>query len=192
MSFFDTPAPPEPESEPEHVQPVWAGPPRGVLPAYSPQRAVIFKTDQVMLIADRFLVYPTGVVVTVSLSLRKHNHDLDDLPLGTPGHRRRHDQLTDEVLRFGILFGDGSKWTNLDWRMPRDLSEPDGPFVMQRGGGGGGHQWEIDYWIWPLPVDGPLTFVASWPAFGVAESTATVNGSELRQLAEAAEVIWPS
>ena len=54
----------------------------------------------------------------------------------------------------------------------------------------GADSWEMEYWMWPLPTDGPLTFVADWPALGIHESSASVDGSALRQAATEAETVW--
>ena len=45
--------------------------------------------------------------------------------------------------------------------------------------------------MWPLPPVGPLTLVAEWPAYGVAEARAAVDATELRARAAEAETIWP-
>jgi hypothetical protein len=79
-----------------------------------------------------------------------------------------------------MLFSDGTKWTNLDWRYPSHDEEPSGPVVSGRGGGGGGDEWEMGYWVWPLPPEGEMTFVASWPLRNIPEQRATVDASELR------------
>jgi len=191
MSFFDVPAPPPEPLPPERPRPPWLSSRRGVLPGYSPQRATVFTTDRAVLFVDRFRLYPTGIMFSLNLLLRERTED----PSGWPWQfhsGRRPDPLPDDFLRFGVLFGDGSKWTNLDVGRPDPGKKPDGPFVMEQGGGGGGDWWDQDYWMWPLPSEGPLTFVASWPAYGVGESSAEVDGTELRRCAEAAETIWPS
>jgi hypothetical protein len=71
-----------------------------------------------------------------------------------------------------------------------DIPWPTGPFVTGRGGSGGGDSWEMDYWMWPLPPEGSLTFVASWPAYGVSESTAELDATEIRARAWDAEMLW--
>ncbi|MBK5267014.1 MAG: hypothetical protein JJE47_06210 [Acidimicrobiia bacterium] len=194
MSFFDVPAqPPDPESDAEPSRSPWDGPPRGVLPGYSSQRATIFRTDQSILFVDDFRVYPIGLMFSLNLVLRNRNEDLAYMPWDVHWRRRRvPDPLPDDLLRFGILFADGSKWTNLGGQIPDPRQEPHHPYVMGQGGGGGDHSWRTDFWMWPLPTDRPLTFVASWPAYEVPESTAIIDGAELRRCAEAAEVIWPS
>lgn len=187
MSFFDVPAPqPPPRPEPPE-QPEWAGPRPGVLPGYSSQRAVLFRTDEILLLAHRCLVYPTGVEFTLSLLLRDGG-DLHDVPweLRRPPHRG--DPPPNDFVRFGIMFSDGSKWTNLrPWHPGK---EPAPPVVVGRGGGGGGGSWDMGYWIWPLPPEGSLTFAAEWPAHDLDEHRASVDADELRTKAGEAEIIW--
>jgi hypothetical protein len=191
VSFFDVPVPPPPDREGSVERPEWAGPPRGVLPAHTPQRAVIFRTDDVFLAVDRLLVYPAGLEFTLVLLMRDSNYELQDIPWEL--HRRpRAGELPDDFIRFGLVLADGSKWTNLDWREPWGEAEVTGPIVSGRGGGGGGDAWEMSYWLWPLPPEGEITFVASWPVHGIPESTATIDSTELRERATEAENIWPT
>ena len=191
MSFFVVPLPPDSDWEPYVAQPEWAGPPRGVVPAYSPQRAEIFRTGDVFLVVDRLLVYPNGLQFTLVLLMRDSNYDLHDIPWGA--HRGpRGTELPDEFIRFGLVLADGSKWTNLDWREPWGEDEVTGPVVSELGGGGGGDSWEMSFWLWPLPPGGEITFVAAWPLHGILESTAKVDATELRERATEAEEIWPS
>ena len=48
----------------------------------------------------------------------------------------------------------------------------------------------MNQWSWPLPPDGPLTFIAEWPALGVGETVVAVDAGELRHAALRAEVVW--
>ncbi len=193
MSFFDDLVPP-PDRAPEPPrppQPDWHGPPRGVLPAISDLRVVVFRTDDVALILGNFRVYATGLMFELNLWSRE---EPDEDSYGPPWELRgrpRPADSPDTFLRFGVELADGSKWTNLDWSMPRPDVIPNGPVVWGHGGGGGGDRWEWDYWLWPLPPDGPVTFVAFWPAHNVPESRATVDGTALRAAAGDAEVLWP-
>lgn len=195
MSFFDVPTPPpepEPEPEAERLEPPWFGPPKGVLPGYSQQKATIFKTNENILFLNDFRAYPNGLMFSLNLVLRKQNEDVRHMPWETHRRHRRPDRSLDDLLRFGIRFADGSKWTNLDQQTPDPSQEPDRPFVWARSSSGGVDRFRSNYWMWPLPSNGPLTFVASWPAYEVPESTATIDGTELLRCAEAAEVIWPN
>ena len=190
MSFFDVPVPPPEPDPPRQPTPPWLGPPRGLLPGLSAQRAILFRDDKAILIVDHFRVYPTGLSFSLRVILkeRKENHRE---PWGQQFGRLPY-PLPDDFLRFGIQFPDGWKWTNLLPDMRRPKQEPERHVITNRGTHGGDDSWKTDYWLWQLPTEGPLTFVASWPAYGVAEARATVDGAELRRCAKAAEVIWPS
>ncbi len=155
--------------------------------------AEIFRTSSAILVADHFQVYPAGVEFTLSLWLPPGHEELYECPWEPYQRRRsRSGPLSDDLLRFGILYSDGSKWTNIAWSFPDQNAVPMGPVLVGRGGGGGGNSWSMSYWLWPLPPEGPLTFVAEWPALGIEETAATVNGSAIRQAADEAEVIWPN
>lgn len=193
MSFFDVPSPPpEPPPPDEPEQPEWAGPPQGVLPGVSTQRAVLFKTDRAFLMAHRFLVYPAGIEFALNLRLRHPDDYQHELPWELRG-RKRPDPPPDDFLRLGVLLNDGTKWTNLDWP---DLNwrpgrQPDHPVVICRGGGGGRDSYNMRYWMWPLPPAGPLIVVSEWPAYDIPETRVAVDATELRACAAEAETIWP-
>ena len=101
-------------------EPEWFGPPSGVLPGYVPTRAVVFRTEQAILLVGRFDVYRTGVEFTIEVQVRDIDADDDelmDVPWERHGRRRRpepDDPLPDQFMRFGIVFADGSSWSNLD------------------------------------------------------------------------------
>ena len=42
-----------------------------------------------------------------------------------------------------------------------------------------------------LPPDGPVTFVASWLLYGVAETRAELNSTAIHEAAQRAVIIWP-
>jgi hypothetical protein len=49
-----------------------------------------------------------------------------------------------------------------------------------------------DYWIWPLPPPGAVTFVCEWPKLEIPESQATIEGEAIREAAGRAERVWPA
>ncbi len=180
------------EGEERAVVPDWFGPPRGVLPGYAPSRAVVFRTHEAILIAGRFDVYRTGVEFTLELQLRD-----DDEMLDVPWERHRHrarrsgdEELPDDFMRFGVLFADGSSWSNVDAAFPSETEPPTGPLVLSRGGGGGDGSWMMNQWLWPLPPTGSLTFIAEWPKYHVDECRATVDAGQIREAATQVENLW--
>lgn len=71
----------------------------------------------------------------------------------------------------------------------RTLADDD--VVLSPGGGsGGGLTYEQSYWVSPLPPAGAVTFVCSWPAFGIDESTAVIDATALLLAAERSVVLW--
>ena len=192
VSFFDTPPIPEPPPEPaQPPQPEWMGAPQGVLPGRSSEQATLFKTDEALLLVQQFLAYPTGIEFTFNLWLRNPDHPPPAFPWDLHGQQRTG-PLPDDFLRLGILLSDGMKWTNVDWTHPERNEQPAGLHVSPRGGGGGGDRFRMSYWMWPLPPEGPMTFVASWPSQAVEERSVTVDATELRARATEAEIIWPT
>jgi len=101
-----------------------------------------------------------------------------------------------EFLRVGVQFADGQRATNLDnwWDYfdPQDLEQapPPGPVLLLHGGRGGGRVWDQSYWVWPLPPDGPVTFVVEWPAQGVPLTQARVEAVSIVQAATKDERLW--
>jgi hypothetical protein len=156
---------------------------------------VVFRTEQAILLVGRFDVYRTGVEFTIEVQLRDVDEDDELMDVPWERHRRHRrlapdDALPDEFMRFGVVFADGSSWSNVDAVFPSMTEAPSAPFVMSRRGGGGDGNWAMDQWLWPLPPDGPLTFIAEWPKFGISETSASVDGGEIRAAAETVEELW--
>jgi hypothetical protein len=161
-----------------------------VLPGYDPQRAILVRTPDVIVVAGKFDAYPTGVTFSIDLQLRAVTYDFEHVPWELHHRAGLADGLPDDLLRLGILYADGSTWSNLDARYADFDSAPPAPFVMSRGGGGGGNRWSMEQWLWPLPPAGPLTFVAEWPRYGIAETRAVIDATALRSAADSAVDLW--
>ncbi len=194
MSFFDDELSrlplPEPEPEPE-IRPAWEGPPAGVLPALLPLRAVLVRTDQMLVVVHDFRAYPTGLLFSIGLRNRRpYDRDLQQNLLLDPRHwlaSRRHQR----TLRFGIEFADGRRWSSLTQSVTDTEAEPGVPILWTQGGGGGDGAYEMRYWLWPLPPPGDLTFHLEWPGCGIGPTSAAVSGQAIVHAAATAEVIWP-
>jgi hypothetical protein len=193
MSFFQPPAPPTGRFyRPMAVSPpAWFGPPRNVLPGSAPITLIVARSDQTVVAVTGIQAYPAGFGFTLNLRLgnlsgREEHlipYLLDDAAFET-------DPLPDEFLRFGVQFADGRKTTNLD-QLPYDLEqEPDQP-VLHRYGRGVGSIWDMEQWVWPLPPTGPFAYVCAWPARGIPESRAEIDGGLILDAAERAVTLWP-
>jgi len=136
---------------------------------------------------------PHRVEFTLELQLRNDDEMFEvpwELHHRHRGRRSADEDLPDDFMRFGVLFADGSSWSNVDAVFPSPSEPPTGPLVMSRGGGGGGGSWVMNQWLWPLPPDGSLTFIAEWPKYHVDESRATVDAGRIREAVTQVEDLW--
>jgi hypothetical protein len=191
VGFFDD-RPRDPIGEQSRRGLVFAdSPTRDYLPGLVTSRLVVFRTEASALVFDRFEVYRDRVGLRCNLQTR----DPDDLPIDEiPFHEAYewwagHDPPGD-FLRLGVVFSDGSAWSNIDRVRSRTFPQSTPRFHFSGGGGGGG-SWTMEAWIEPLPPEGPLTFIAEWPARGIAEARATMDAGRLRQAAAHIEEFWP-
>jgi hypothetical protein len=165
-----------------------------VIPASVPAEGVLIRTEQVAVAVGSVRAYPNGFEFTVHIRLRRESES------GWPGHSdpferhrpRRGTQWSDDQLRLGILYPDGRRaaTTGVHYRPPDD--DDDGRLVLQQGGGGGSSRsQDWDFWVHPLPPDGPVTLVGSWGERGIAESRAELDGAAIRAAAARAMTLWP-
>jgi hypothetical protein len=91
-----------------------------------------------------------------------------------------------------LLYADGRRTATTSKRPPlSDDAEAGGLVLHQGGSSGSDRRWDGEFWVHPLPPDGPVTFVASWLAYGVAETRAEVDGSAIRAAASRAIELCP-
>jgi hypothetical protein len=192
MSFFEPPPPP-PVPPPRPQAPEWVGPPDNVMPASFPLDVVLARTDDLALFVHSGRAYRHGFEFTFALHTRTTHDRRSDPMVGW--HAPPGDELSDDVVRFGIAFADGRKATVFErrpwWGDPEHVVTPE-IVLSQRGGGGGGSSWDFRFWAWPLPPEGPLTFVTEWPSEGIALTKVDFDSAVVREAAARAEELWPT
>jgi hypothetical protein len=198
VNFFEPPPPlPEPDEAGEpRPSPPWYGPPEDVVGRAVPAEFVLARTEKLALAIWGVAAFPTGITFSLATVLRESSQGVDldsDMPMYRYSRRRRSgqgDALPDDLLRFGVQMADGTKATNLSNRLSLREETPTGPVLMQRGGGGGDRGWHQGWWLWPLPPEGPLTFVCEWPAHGIAMTRHEIDAGPIRNAAAEARAIW--
>ncbi|WP_354172525.1 hypothetical protein [Arthrobacter sp. UYEF36] len=109
---------------------------------------------------------------------------------------QRKDQMS--MLMFGVELPDGSKAITGNMG-PHAFKgeggqEPEPPTLVLANGGGGGGDDELAgtgaLWLWPLPPAGNLRLVAQWKDFGMEETTAVLDGGQLREAAAGVQEFW--
>ena len=141
--------------------------PDEVIPGSVPGELMLIRTGQVAVAIGSIRAYPNGFEFTGHV--RMHGKDENEPGWHDPfdRHGRRGRQSPGDVLRLGLLYADGRRGaiTGGHWRPDRD--DDPGRLVLEHGSSGGTvRRWDGNFWVHPLPPDGPVTFVASWPEYG--------------------------
>jgi len=188
VSFFES-RPPEPEVEqPRH--PEWLAAAENVLPAPFPLWLVLAQTDEVALAIHGGLAYPNGFAFTLLLRRHRARDGRTDDPIHY-WHTARGGEIPPEALRLGVQFGDGSKATVFDGhRWYRTTERPEVPVLVQRGGNGSTHSWELGFWVWPLPPPGSVSFVCEWPVENVPLTAVDIDSETINEAAGRAQILW--
>jgi hypothetical protein len=183
MSFFEPPPPPEriePQFEIPEPRPWWHAP-SNELGVVVPLRVVFARTDQAAVAVVGVTAYTTGVSLTLALRWRSRrgeegfDAEMLEWPFGQGAMSPSlGGELPPELLRFGVQFADGRKTTTLGasvaWGVGAAAGaekEPPGPILSPSSGDGGDGEWNAEYWLWPLPAPGTLTFAIEWPSMGL-------------------------
>ena len=151
------------------------------------KRLVLVHTPSTLVVVDRLLAFPTGLEFTTLLSRRPPPDDFAD-PFGWDPRHGDTPTPPPEVLRLGVVFSDGQVASNLLDR-PRGDGTPPGPVLGCVSGHDHRGHWERRWWLWPLPPAGPVRFVVEWPSEGVAETSAEVDGDQIRAAAAEALIL---
>jgi hypothetical protein len=190
MGFFEYAPEPIPRARRHRFHPAWMRP-ELALPVAVPITLVLAGTDDLAVGIHSVNAYPAGFEFTMSLiSLveRRHLHATGSLEHMVRGGELR--ELPGEFLRLGVVFADGRTATNLGSSGPPSPGSSN-PMLQGGGGGGGMRRHDAAYYVWPLPPEGPLQFICEWPAYGIPESTVSVEATPILQAATQAIVLWP-
>jgi hypothetical protein len=154
---------------------------------------MLIRTEQVAVAISSVRAYPAGFEFTLHTRLRHEDETghggADPVEPHLPW---RGKQVPGEVLRLGLMYADGRRTAAAAARPLGDDAADPGRLVMLEGGSSGSpRRWDGEFWVYPLPPAGPVTFVASWPKHGVAETRVELDGAAIREGAKRAVTLWP-
>lgn len=170
------------------------GPPDDELGVTVPIRHQVASGDEAVLLVTDCVAYTTGFSLGLAIR-KKHEPEPRQLPATGP---------SDEMaLDLGIRFSDGREarmsgrgqsspvidWYRA-WQEGQDLPTPPGPIIGPSSGGGGGRRWDMNYWIYPLPTEGPMTITCRWPVGGVPGGDVEVDGALIRRSGLSSDKLW--
>jgi hypothetical protein len=154
---------------------------------------MLIRTEQVAVAIGSVRAYPNGFEFILHTRLRHEDEDepVGADPLGRHGRWRRG-QAPGEELRLGLMYADGRRTaTTAAHPLGDDDAEAGQLVLLENGGGGDNLRWDGDFWVHPLPPEGPVIFVASWPRHRVAETRVELDGAAIREAAGRAVTLWP-
>lgn len=196
MDFFDSFPPPPPPPRPARQRRRSWYQPDHVLPASVPGEALLIRTDDAAVWVGAIRVYPNGF----EFALRSVRRELPDgsprmgrpFPHHHPDPFRAEDR--DTGLRLGVEYADGRRAATgdgLPYALARESQDADALRILEHGGSGSDLRWDAQFWVSPLPPDGPVTLVGAWPDAGVGERRAELDGTAIRSAVDRTVVLWP-
>ncbi len=206
--FPDSPPHPLPEDEedaPPRFDAGWEGPPGHLRPGVADLSVVLGRSPSTVVALEGAWCYPSGVVLHLVVHVGDTRRGarqrvLEYLQLA---HGRGSLDMAWRPggLRWGLETSDGQRVTSLHespWADERPVDSepgewsPDHPVLEPLGRSSGfGSGWSRDVWLWPLPPEGPVTFVCEWTDRGVDRTELQVDATRFRDAAAHAEPLWP-
>ena len=195
--------PPEPGPPPAHTfePPGFLTPPDDEIGVPVHMRKVIASNSAVVVAITHCVAYSTGFQLGIGIRRRDEPARPEFRIRGMPPPRPT--TPPEMSLELGIRFADGRRSDHSGHGPPeefmsyyRDLQEgrkpelPPGPVIAGWGGGGGGKRWDMEYWVWPLPPDGPMTVTCEWPLGDLPASSQELDGGAIRRAGESNEKLW--
>lgn len=158
-----------------------------------PVQSVLTSADEAVVVLSSCLAFTSGFQLAVGIR-RRH----EPAPVTFPQMHPEHPELS---MQIGVRFADGRATPGPDgpaaiqsylqaFNAGEDPPLPLGPLIGRGGGGGGGRTWNWQFWVWPLPPDGPMTVTCHWPAGGVPDGSAELDGSAIRRAGESSRRLW--
>jgi hypothetical protein len=165
-----------------------------------PMRRVLAATPDVVIAVTECVAYSTGFQLGIGI---RRKLDLEPRIFGMRGMQPRPPEPVEMTLELGVGFSDGrssehrghrpSSVTMDYYRTIQEGGQPElpaGPVISGWNGGGGGKRWDMQYWIWPLPPDGPMTISCEWPAGGIPYASQEFDGRAIRMAGESNTRLW--
>lgn len=171
-------------------------PPDNEIPAGVGFAALLGRTADAAVGITQLEAFSSGFRFSLAVRIRRPRPDLahGGLFMLISGHGPRGAEVSMENrLLLGVEYANGDRASNLeDMRLPGEETVDERRlFLNHHGGGGGDRTVDQSYWVSPLPPDGPVTFVLSWPGFGMPESRTEIDGALITAAAARSRLLWP-
>jgi hypothetical protein len=169
--------------------------PDNEIPAGVGVAALLGRTEDAAAGLTQLEAFSTGFRFTLAVRVRRPRPETahGGLFMLISAHSRPGAEVPPEHrLLLGVEYANGDRASSLDDMWGPGAEDDDRPLILSASGGGGSDLIvDQTYWVNPLPPEGPVTFVLSWPGFGMPESRAEVDGALIRAAAARAVQLWP-
>jgi hypothetical protein len=156
--------------------------PENELPTALPMNRLLSRTPDLAVALLGLQAYTTGVAFELVARARgledpEADNRLGEIFWGRSGNTQ---------FLLGVEFADGRRASSLPF------PGRSGDIVFHQGSGSGGETAvDQEWWLSPLPPDGPLLVVARCPEIGLEETVVELDGTAIRRAGESAVVLWP-
>jgi hypothetical protein len=156
--------------------PPWEAPPVGVVPGVATTAVIMGRSPETLVALTCFRCYPDGIQLSLMVRTRQRADALERaVDIDNPGRLDWSVRHPDGSVARPDYFGAG---------------RPAGPTLVPLSGYGTDTTLDLGFWLWPLPVAGPLTLECAWPDRDLAAVTTSVDVGPLRDAAAHAVVAW--
>lgn len=153
-------------------------PPAYELPRVAASALLLARTEAVAVAVTAIWTYRSGFEFWIKTESRHPAPALED-------------QTDDQSLHVGVQFADGKKAANAG-HLPYSAGSVAGGLILNPiSFGASRRHLERSYWVWPLPPEGPLTFVCEWAAFDIPESRVDTDAQLILDAAKHSVQLWP-
>ncbi|MEV8516327.1 hypothetical protein [Dactylosporangium sp. NPDC051484] len=177
----------------------WQAPPTDVLGHTVPIQQFVAKTKRAVVALEHVAAFPEGCILTLHLAVRRGPLDDSAWKGVVESHYGAEPgpTTTEEGLKFGVRFPDGSRATTVEhpfrgWAHPSD--KPERPMLVEAGSDSSSNEQNYRchqrLWLWPLPPPVVFEFVVEWRNIGIGQTSATIDGSAVVRAAEHAAPFW--
>lgn len=172
----------------ERPTPLWVKPEREIGGAVA-YEALVARSAEAAVGISGLLAYRTGFQFTVTAALRPGRTSEQEWQILHWRGQYDSDTAPERFLSLTIGYSDGRTGSNLDNSQPT-VSEPSEIYLEPSGGTGIPTRFDMTYWVWPLPPEGPVTFTCGWPAYDIPTSHVSLDAASILGAADRAVLLW--
>ncbi|MEV4314106.1 hypothetical protein [Actinocrispum sp. NPDC049592] len=188
MSFFgDLPEPVDDRAEILRARPQrYPGVPTDWIRAVTlPWSRTLGEGAEVLVALDRVRCWPDGVSLDIDVFAKHAIVDVRRMG-GLWGHSHGVPRSPGELL-LGIRYADGQRVSTVDELPPGT----DRLRMSAYGGSGSPFHFRYEFYMSPLPPEGPVSIVVRWLDKDLPETVTDLDGAAIREAAANAVEVWP-